>query len=168
MALGLSVLIPVFNCDVNELVDSLLAQQTAWPGPVEILLFDDGSAENIRTLNRPLAHRPGVRYHELAHNVGRAAIRNRLAAAAQQEWLLLLDNDSLLPDARFLARYAAACHRAPVLIGGTCYTTLPPRTPLCTCAGTTAKPARPAPPRRASSSPTPSSPSTTRWCRPVF
>ena len=146
MTAGLSVLIPVFNCDVNELVDSLLAQQTAWPGPVEIILLDDGSEEKFRALNRPLAHHVGVRYHELAHNVGRAAIRNQLAAAAQHEWLLLLDNDSLLPDAHFLARYAAAHARAPVVIGGTCYAPFPPSDPslrLRWCYGR-AREARPA------------------------
>jgi hypothetical protein len=62
--------------------------------------------------------------------VGRAAIRNQLAAASEwQEWLLLLDNDSLLPDAHFLARYAEARHRAPLLIGGTCYLPAPPIDP---------------------------------------
>ena len=146
MVPGLSVLIPVFNCDVNELVDSLLAQQTDWPGPVEIILFDDGSNGEFRVLNQSLADRFGVRYHELAHNVGRAAIRNQLAAAAQHEWLLLLDNDSLLPDSQFLARYAAAHAFAPVLIGGTCYAPLPPSDPslhLRWCYGQ-AREARPA------------------------
>lgn len=126
MTAGLSVLIPVFNWNVNALVGSLLAQRADWPGPVEIILFDDGSREEFRGLNRPLGARPGVQYHELAHNVGRAAIRNQLAAAAQHEWLLLLDNDSELPDTQFLARYAAARDHAPVLIGGTCYAPLPP------------------------------------------
>ncbi|WP_310391600.1 glycosyltransferase [Hymenobacter sp.] len=126
---GLSVLIPVFNWNVTELVDALIAQQPNWDGPLEILLFDDGSREEFRVLNRPLAARPGVRYHELARNVGRAAIRNQLATAAQHEWLLLLDNDSLLPDPRFLARYAAARHLAAVLIGGTCYEAAPPADP---------------------------------------
>ncbi|MBF9237377.1 glycosyltransferase [Hymenobacter sp. BT683] len=127
MTSGLSVLIPVFNWDVNALVEALLAQQADWSGPVEIILFDDGSQEQFRTLNRPLANRQGVHYQELPQNVGRAAIRNQLAAAStRQEWLLLLDNDSLLPDAQFLARYAAARHRAPVLIGGTSYAPAPP------------------------------------------
>ncbi|MBD2768086.1 glycosyltransferase [Hymenobacter sp. BT664] len=123
---GLSVLIPVFNWDVNELVKALVAQRTNWPGPVEIIVFDDGSNEAARALNRPLAQQPGVRYHELKQNIGRAAIRNQLAAAAQHEWLLLLDSDSLLPDSQFLARYAAARSRAAVVIGGTCYAQLPP------------------------------------------
>jgi len=126
---GLSVLIPIFNWDVNELVNSLLAQRADWPGSVELILFDDGSREEFRVLNRPLAARPGLRYRELAQNVGRSAIRNQLAAAARHEWLLLLDNDSLPPDAQFLARYAAARDRAPVLIGGTCYAALPPADP---------------------------------------
>ena len=126
MTAGLSVLIPVFNWNVNELVASLLAQRADWPGPVEIILLDDNSREEFRALNRPLAARPLVRYRELPGNVGRAAIRNQLAASAQHEWLLLLDNDSLLPDAQFLARYAARCAGASVLIGGTSYAPHPP------------------------------------------
>ncbi|MBF9220880.1 glycosyltransferase family 2 protein [Hymenobacter ruricola] len=129
MTPGLSILIPVYNRVVKQLVTSLVSQNGTWPGPVEICLFDDGSLEEFRQPNRPLADLPGVRYHELPRNVGRAAIRNQLAAAAQHEWLLLLDNDSLLPDAQFLGRYAAACALAPVLIGGTCYHATPPPDP---------------------------------------
>ena len=123
---GLSILIPVFNWDVRPLVASLVAQFTDWNGPVELLLLDDGSRDESRVLHRPLAVLPGVRYRELPRNVGRAAIRNQLAAAAQHEWLLLLDNDSLLPDNQFLARYAAVRSSAAVLIGGTSYEAAPP------------------------------------------
>ena len=128
-AAGLSVLIPVYNYAVADLAHALLAQVAAWPGPVEILLLDDGSAGEFRQLNRTLAGLPGADYRELPQNVGRAAIRNQLAVAAQHEWLLLLDNDSRLPDAQFLARYAAARHQAAVLIGGTAYETAPPADP---------------------------------------
>jgi len=126
MAAGLSVLIPVYNRVVIELINSLLAQRPDWPGPLEIILLDDGSAEEFRLQNRPLGALSGVTYRELLHNVGRAAVRNQLATNAQHEWLLLLDNDSLLPDAQFLARYAAAYSQAAVLIGGTCYHATPP------------------------------------------
>jgi len=125
---GLSILIPVFNRDVTPLVRALQAQVTDWDGPVEILCLDDGSREAERQPNRSLASLPGVCYKELPHNIGRAAIRNRLASAARYEWLLLLDNDSLLPDAHFLARYAAARNLAPVLVGGTTYEHTAPRT----------------------------------------
>jgi glycosyltransferase involved in cell wall biosynthesis len=128
---GLSILIPVFNRDIAPLVYALLAQLPDWPGPAEIRLLDDGSTEKFRLQNRPLAALPGVVYQELTHNVGRAAIRNNLAASAPYEWLLLLDNDSLLPDQQFLARYAQAqAAEAPTLfIGGTTYEATPPADP---------------------------------------
>ncbi|MFD1468578.1 glycosyltransferase family 2 protein [Hymenobacter caeli] len=126
---GLSVLIPVYNRPVAELITALVAQAPQWPGPVEICLLDDGSAEEFRGANRALAAQPGVRYQELPRNVGRAAVRNRLAAGARHEWLLLLDNTGQLPDGQFLARYAAALGRAPVLAGGVCYAPGPPADP---------------------------------------
>ncbi|MGI4862732.1 MAG: glycosyltransferase [Janthinobacterium lividum] len=128
---GLSILIPVFNRDVSELVKSLLAQLPDWPGPAEISLLDDGSTEEFRVQNQALATLPNVVYRELPLNVGRAAIRNQLAANAKYEWLLLLDNDSLLPDQQFLARYAQAQAAAPgaLFIGGTTYEATPPADP---------------------------------------
>ncbi|RZK13478.1 MAG: glycosyltransferase, partial [Hymenobacter sp.] len=129
---GLSILIPVFNREVATLVHSLRAQLPDWPGPAEIRLLDDGSAEEFRVQNRRLVALPGVVYQELAANIGRAAIRNQLAANAQYEWLLLLDNDSLLPDAQFLARYAQAQAAGPettLFIGGTTYEAAPPADP---------------------------------------
>ena len=129
---GLSVLIPVFNRPVLVLVEALIAQASQWPGPVEICVLDDGSEEKSRAANRALATLPGVRYRELPHNVGRAAIRNLLAAHAAHEWLLLLDNTGQLLDNCFLARYAAVLGQAPVLAGGVCYTPQPPPEPeLC-------------------------------------
>ncbi|GAA3931705.1 glycosyltransferase family 2 protein [Hymenobacter algoricola] len=126
---GLSVLIPVYNRDVTVLVSNLLEQAADWGGAVEILCFDDGSTPEFRELNRLLAAWPMVCYVELPHNVGRAAIRNRLAEAARHEWLLLLDNDSLLPDDQYVARYAAAATLAPVLVGGTIYEFAAPADP---------------------------------------
>jgi glycosyltransferase involved in cell wall biosynthesis len=126
--IGLSILIPVFNREVAALVQSLRAQLPDWPGPAEIRLLDDGSAEAFRVQNRLLAALPNVIYQELAANVGRAAIRNQLADNAQYEWLLLLDNDSLLPDQQFLARYAQA-RAAGLFIGGTTYEATPPADP---------------------------------------
>jgi hypothetical protein len=101
----------------------------AWPGPVEIRLLDDGSAEECRAVNRLLATLPRVVYQELATNVGRAAIRNHLVASAKQEWVLLLDNTSQVPDSHYLARYAAACGQAPIMAGGVRYADQAPAEP---------------------------------------
>lgn len=133
MRVGLSILIPVFNREVAPLVASLLAQAADWPGALEVVLLDDASAPEYQLENRALAHRPGVRYAELPANVGRAAIRNQLAALASHEWLLLLDNDSQLPDKHFLARYAWALTTAAgataLFVGGTTYAATPPPDP---------------------------------------
>jgi len=118
---GLSILIPVYNRDVRKLVETLQAQASEWDGPVEIICLDDESQADIRELNRSLANQEGVRYEELPRNLGRAAIRNRLAATAQYPWLLLLDNNVQLPEIGFLARYATARDQAPVLVGGSTY-----------------------------------------------
>jgi len=126
---GLSILIPVFNREVAHVVHALSAQAPAWPGPVEIRLLDDGSAEEVRVQNRPLGALPGVVYQELATNVGRAAIRNRLVASAKYEWVLLLDNTSQVPSSYYLARYAAALGQAPVVVGGVCYAIQAPAAP---------------------------------------
>lgn len=127
---GLSILIPLYNYDATVLVAELRAQTRDWPGPVEICLLDDGSRAEFRRRHQPLGALPGVRYAELPANVGRAAVRNALVARAQHEWLLLLDNDSRLPDGQFLARYAAAATQPhPVVIGGTTYAATPPTSP---------------------------------------
>lgn len=126
---GLSILIPIFNRDVSELVHALLAQASNWLGPLEIRLLDDGSVAECRVANRALATLPRVVYQELAVNVGRAAIRNQLVANATQEWVLLLDNTGQVPDSQYLARYAATRRRAPVVAGGVRYTDQAPPEP---------------------------------------
>ncbi|WP_054413354.1 glycosyltransferase family 2 protein [Hymenobacter sp. DG25A] len=126
---GLSVLLPIYCRDVTPLVQALVQQAARWPGPVEILCFDDASDEATRRLNRPVAAWPGVIYRELPRNVGRSAIRNQLAAAARHPWLLLLDNNISLPQADFLARYAACLGTAPVVVGGTVYAKTAPAAP---------------------------------------
>ena len=132
MRVGLSILIPVFNCDVRALVNDLLDQASGWPGPLEIRLLDDKSAAAYRGLHAPLGKLTGVFYEELPANVGRAAIRNQLVGKANYEWLLLLDNDSRLPDDQFLARYAQVLRTQPapgLFIGGTAYEATPPADP---------------------------------------
>ncbi|MDJ0363937.1 glycosyltransferase [Hymenobacter sp. H14-R3] len=126
------MLIPVFNRDVTALVTSIITQAAEWTGPLEIRLLDDYSTNDCRRLNRLLAAQPGVFYEELPANVGRATIRNKLVNKALHNWLLLLDNDSLLPDGQFIARYAQALRTQPtarLFIGGTAYEAAPPADP---------------------------------------
>ena len=89
----LSVCIPVYQQQVAKLVYELHKQCNDLNIPFEICLIDDFSSEFIRKSNHALSHLPEVRYTELEYNIGRSAIRNRLAAEARYDWLWFLDCD---------------------------------------------------------------------------
>lgn len=83
-----------------ELIDACIASVQAQEGDfdVEIVVHDDaspdGSAAHIRERH------PDVKLIASAENAGFCVANNRMAALAQGDWLLLLNNDAtLLPDA---------------------------------------------------------------------
>lgn len=93
---------------------------------MEILLFDDGSEEPSRIANRKWREHPLVEYREMGRNIGRAAIRNKLAQEAKGEYCLFLDNDSELVKPDFLETYWRYHQAAPVICGGRVYPASPP------------------------------------------
>lgn len=117
----ISVCIPVFNTDVRKLACQLAEEAEEVPFPVEILIFDDGSAEGCKQVNREIAGMAGIRYHEMPVNTGRSAIRNNLGNEAAYPWILFLDGDSEIPGMGFLNRYAGLTENAAVICGGTIY-----------------------------------------------
>ena len=123
MVSELSILIPVYNQNVLSLVAGLLAQSREITSRFEIIIYDDASQDKFRKLHRFLNEEEEIRYVELRENIGRAAIRNRLAQDANFNYLLFLDNDSALPDADFVKRYWESNKNGEtdVIIGGTIY-----------------------------------------------
>ena len=122
----LSILIPVYNWDVRELVTELYRQGRDAGIPFEILCFDDDSTAAFQTLNRDMEKLEGVRYLEMPENLGRARIRNRLGQAAQFPYLLFMDCDSKPVYSDFIQRYCKDLHPLAVLAGGTVYDPIPP------------------------------------------
>ena len=90
----LSILLPFYNFDIQQLVQDLHRQCTQAAIPFEILCYDDVSAPRFRQLNASVADLAGVNYVELEENVGRSRIRNSLGKAAQFDYLLFMDCDS--------------------------------------------------------------------------
>ncbi|GAB3197223.1 glycosyltransferase involved in cell wall biosynthesis [Pontibacter aydingkolensis] len=129
MVSEVSILIPVFNQDVTAMVHTLIAQCKRLAVRYEILLYDDGSDEDIKNLNRLLAKQKRVIYFELPENIGRAAIRNRLAQDARYDYLLMLDNDCLPVSPNFLYNYLVAAPKSEVVIGGIAYVSKAPDRP---------------------------------------
>src|SRR5574344_796337 len=115
----ISILIPTFNYNCTELVEELHAQCERAGVPYEIIVADDAStngaaAEVEKNIGR-LSH--CIFYRE-PHNVGRAAIRNKLADRASEPYLLFIDCDAQVLSADFVKRYLDELPRATVVCGG--------------------------------------------------
>ncbi len=93
----LSICIPVFNVDIVKLTKELWKQANQLNLPIEIRIYDDGSQEYYKNINRQVISNEVVHYNELPHNLGCAAIRNKLATDALFDNILFLDSDSELP-----------------------------------------------------------------------
>jgi len=101
--LGVSVIIPAFNCAayVADAVESALNQTRP---PAEVIVVDDGSTDGTDVVLRGFGSRIRVVSQQ---NRGLPAARNAGVAVATGEWLAFLDADDLwLPEK--LARQGAA------------------------------------------------------------
>lgn len=121
-----SILIPVYEFDVNELVQTLYNQCIKAGVDFEILCFDDGSGAAMRQVNRAIRNLDRVRYEELPQNIGRSAIRNALADAARYDYLLFMDNDSKVVRENYIRQYLDQLTPHRLLCGGRCYAPTPP------------------------------------------
>lgn len=105
----LSVLIPVYNHDVNPLVTVLDQQLTHLGIPYEIIIADDCSDNSeYRKKNASLAQLGSVQYLQNQSNMGRAKIRNRLAETAQYPYLLYIDCDAEVLHQNYIKIYLEA------------------------------------------------------------
>ena len=128
----LSILIPVYRYDVRALVRELIRQAESRPlADYEILVFDDGSPEDFRRLNRELSELDHVLYVEMARNLGRAGIRNYLAQQSIYPYLLFLDSDVYPEHDDFLDRYLRWLPTSSILCGGRSYAPEPPDNSKC-------------------------------------
>ncbi len=100
----LSICIPIYNQNVTSLVNELRAQALRADCAFEILLMDDASTR-FKEANSRLHDLEGVRYIGLPKNVGRSAIRNKLADEAFYDYLLFMDCDVLPYSPDFLEKY---------------------------------------------------------------
>lgn len=119
----LSILIPTYQYNVLPLVKELHQQCSNYKVVFEILVMDDASPELVVD-HLQLALLPFCTYLSLDKNIGRAAVRNKLAAKAKYANLLFLDADVWPKDHLFIKRYVNLCNDLAnkVYFGGYCYT----------------------------------------------
>ncbi len=132
----LSICIPTYRYDVRPLVTELLRQAALLEGkPVEILVYDDASPADGDWGREALRQTAGIRYVELPTNLGRAAIRNKMAREANHQYLVMMDADGW-PNPNFIRRYAHEAEEAErnlgqsnlmiIVTGGRAYAESPP------------------------------------------
>ncbi len=123
----ISILIPVYNRDITQLVTELHRQCVKLGEPFELLIYDDASTQRYKDKNRAIEGLLGINYVELSDNIGRSRIRNRLAKYARYDNLIFLDCDSKVHYKTFVKRYINALDSADVIYGGTYYSPRPPK-----------------------------------------
>lgn len=116
----LSILIPVYNYNIAKLVEDLYVQGLDALVDFEIIVMEDGSDLFLEE-NKQAASREFCRYIPLEKNIGRSAIRNRLADEAKYKHLVFMDCDAEVCNPNYIRRYAAFQHEECVVVGGTIY-----------------------------------------------
>ena len=117
----LSVLIPVYNHNVVELVTELNNQCKKAEINYEIILADDASDNDFFKQYKRLEELPKIKVFRLGKNIGRSKIRNYLASESSGSHLLFLDCDAKIIRSKFIAKYWEKKGDHSVVCGGTLY-----------------------------------------------
>jgi glycosyltransferase involved in cell wall biosynthesis len=118
----ISLLIPVFDYDIIALVHSMKDAMSKVSEFHEILIGDDGSSAEYRKKYRSL-EAENVKVISSKKNIGRAAIRNRLALEAKGDFLIFIDADVMLPGTAeaYMLKWLPFLNNSRVICGGTLY-----------------------------------------------
>jgi len=126
----ISLLIPVYNYDIVALVYSMKSAIGKVPEFCEILIGDDGSSPEFREKYRSLED-ASVKVIFSEKNIGRAAIKNKLALEAKGDFLLFIDADAMLTATAevFMLKWLPMMPVYKVICGGVLYHDSPPGDP---------------------------------------
>jgi glycosyltransferase involved in cell wall biosynthesis len=126
----ISLLIPVFDYDIIALVHSMKSALGKVPEFLEILIGDDGSSDEFREKYKSIEGE-GVRVINSPKNIGRAAIRNKLALESKGDLLLFIDADTMLPGTAeaYISKWLPYIKESNVICGGILYHDSPPGDP---------------------------------------
>lgn len=113
----LSILIPTKDYDCHILVEELHRQGESLGLPYEIIIGEDGTAEENLRLNRMADSLTHCRRIIKKTNIGRAAIRNLLARESRYPNLIFIDCDAVVEKDDFLRLYADALKDYDVVCG---------------------------------------------------
>ena len=118
----LSVLIPTYNYDLHKLVKDIHTQCERAKIRFEVVVIDDGSVD-FKVENESINKLAHAQYICLENNLGRTAVRAKLADMAKYDWLLFLDSDVLPAQSAFIQNYINTIENTTkdVVFGGIVY-----------------------------------------------
>lgn len=124
-----SVLIPVHNYDVSELIDVIYKQAEKEKVSYEIIVLDDASNNlDFKKKNKTkIENTPHCFLIEFSKNKGRTFARNALAKRAKYDYLLFLDADVLPKNNNFIRQFMPYVNKYDLVFGGVDYTEKPPK-----------------------------------------
>jgi len=126
----ISLLIPVLDYDIIALVHIMKDAMNKVPEFCEILIGDDGSTSEYAEKYHSL-ETTNVRVVSSEKNIGRAAIRNKLALEAHGDFLLFVDADVMMPGTAeaYILNWLPYLNKSRVICGGILYHDSPPGDP---------------------------------------
>lgn len=101
----ISVLIPVYNNYVTNLVTTLNEQLKLIDVKYEIICLDDKSQSKFIAKNIEIEKLSNVKYLQSEQNLGRTKTRHELALLANYDWILFLDSDVFPKTNQFIRNY---------------------------------------------------------------
>jgi len=116
----LSILIPTYNFNITRLATELHRQAMDQSIDFEIIVMDDDSEKWVKE-NELIGELANCKHIILENNIGRSAIRNKLADEAKFDSLLFMDCDAEVSSSDFIQKYLPFCNMECVVIGGTAY-----------------------------------------------
>lgn len=118
----IAICVPVYNFDVQPLIEALKKQMAQFPNEFKLYLIDDGSASQWRS--NDFTKVDEFFFLQLDKNCGRSAIRNLFLEVTTEEYLLFLDCDAIVHTSDFLKKYLDCVSENPrerVVCGGRVY-----------------------------------------------
>lgn len=117
-----SLLIPVYNYDIVALVYYMKNGIKKVPEFCEIIIGDDGSSPEFKKKYSSLVT-DNIKLISSEKNIGRAAIKNRLASEAKGDHLLFIDADTMVAGTAeaYLKKWIKHLPKAKVICGGVLY-----------------------------------------------
>ncbi|WP_313374754.1 glycosyltransferase family A protein [Chishuiella sp.] len=124
-----SVLVPVYNWDIEKLAICLSHQISKLTINIEVIFFDDFSSnQELLYKNELLIEQLGFKFYKSSVNNGIAHTLNLLAKSSKYEWLIYLDADIIPVQQNFIDFYIHLNkNRNKIYCGGLLYETNKPK-----------------------------------------